>query len=69
MVVAQEIEGAREGVAVLMNDMGYTAVIVFECASPRNLWIKFKFSRVKVCAVVANSPIEGNVEERERFLK
>ena len=37
------------------------------CASSRILWIKFKFSRVKVCVVVRYSPSEGEGEERERF--
>ena len=35
--------------------------------SSRILWIKFKFSRVKVCVVVGCGPNEGNGEERERF--
>ena len=35
----KEIERAREGVGI-------------ECLSSRILWIKFRFSRVKVCMVV-----------------
>ena len=44
----QEIERAKKGVAILLND----AVIDFGCVSSIILWIKFKFSRVKVCVVV-----------------
>ena len=39
----QEMERAREGVAILLNDVCYTAVIDFVCISSRTLWIKFKF--------------------------
>ena len=34
-------------VAILLNDVWYSAVIDFGCVSSRILWIKFKFSRVK----------------------
>ena len=37
------IERARGGVAVLMNDEWYNAVIDFGCISSRILWVKFKF--------------------------
>ena len=40
----QWMERARKGVAILLNDFG--------CISSRILWVKFKFSRVKVCEVV-----------------
>ena len=43
----QEMERAREGVAVLLNDVWHSAVVKFGCVSSRILWIKFKFSRVK----------------------
>ena len=33
----------------------------------RTLWVKFKFSRVKVCVVVVYGPTKGELEERERF--
>ena len=46
------MERARKGVAVLLNDVWHIAVIDFGCVSPRILWIKFRFSRVKVCVVV-----------------
>ena len=45
----QEIERAREAVVILLNDVWHSAVIYIECLSSRILWIKFKFSRVKVC--------------------
>ena len=43
----KEIERAREGVAILLNDVWHNAVVDFGFIS-RILWIKFKFSRVKV---------------------
>ena len=63
----QEMERAREGVAILLNDVWHNAVVNFGCFSSRILWIKFKFSRVKVCMVVGYSPNEGNDEDRDRF--
>ena len=39
----------------------------FGCVSSKILWIKFKFSRVKVCVVVGYGPSERDVEERDRF--
>ena len=35
------------------------------CGSSRTLWVKFKFSRVKVCFGVVYGPNEGDVEETE----
>ena len=61
------MERAREGVAVLLNDVWHSAVIDFRCGNSRILWIKFKFSWVKVCVVVGYSPNVGIGEERERF--
>ena len=49
----QEMERAREGVAILFNDVWHSAVL--KC-SGRILWIKFMFSRVKVCVVVGYGP-------------
>ena len=63
----QEKERAMELVAVLLNDVWHSAVIDFVCVSSRILWIKFKFSRVKVCVVVGYGPGEGIGEEREIF--
>ena len=64
----QEMKRAREGVAVLMlNDVWHSAAIDFGCVSSRILWIKFKFSRVNVCAVMGYGPNEGIGEEKERF--
>ena len=39
----QEMEGAREGVAILLNNVWHSAVVDFGCVSSRILWIKFKF--------------------------
>ena len=46
------MERAREGVAVLLNDVWHSAMIDFGCISSRILWIKVKFTRIKVCVVV-----------------
>ena len=59
-----EIEKARKGVAVLLNDVWQSAVINFECVSSRILLVKFKFSRVKLCVVAGYVPTEDNGEER-----
>ena len=48
----QEMERAREDVAILLNHVWHSAVIDFGCVSSRFLWIKFKFSGVKICVVV-----------------
>ena len=48
----QEMERAREGVAILLNDAWNSAVIDFGCVSSRILWIKVKFTTVKFCVVV-----------------
>ena len=42
-------------------------MVDFGCVSFRILWVKFKFSKVKVCVVVGYGPNEGD-EERDRFL-
>ena len=47
-----EMERPREGVAILLSDVGHSAVVDFGCVSFRILWIKFEFSRVKICVVV-----------------
>ena len=36
-------------VVVLLSDVWHSAVIDFRCVSSRIIWIKFRFSRVKVC--------------------
>ena len=41
-------------------------MVDFRCVSFRILWIKFKFSRVKVCEVADYGPNERE-EERDRF--
>ena len=53
--------------AVLLNDVWHSAVIDVGYVSSRILWIKFKFSRVKVCVVVGYDPNGGIGEERERL--
>ena len=61
------MERAREGVAILLNDVWYEVVVDFGCVSSRNLWTKFQFSGVKVCVVVRYGPSEGKGEERDKF--
>ena len=56
-----------KGVVILLNDVWYNVVIDFGCISSRILWIKFKFSGVKVCVVVGYSSNERDGEERDRF--
>ena len=58
----QEMERAREVVAILLNDVWHSAV----CVSSRIFWIKSKFSRIRVCVVVGYGPSE-DVEKRDRF--
>ena len=67
IVVVQKIQMVRKGVAVLLNNVWHIAMIGFGCASSRTLWIKFRFSKVKVYMVVVHGLTEGIVEERERF--
>ena len=64
----QKMERAREGVAVMMNAVWHSAVIDSGCVNSRILWIKLKFSRVKVCVVVGYGFNEGDGKERVRFL-
>ena len=61
----QEMERAREGVDVLLSDVWHSTVVKHSYVSPRIPWIKFKFSRVKVCAVVGYGPDEAEGEERD----
>ena len=39
-------------VPILLNNVWHSAVVKYGCVRSRNLWIKFKFSVVKVCVVV-----------------
>ena len=42
-------------------------MVDFGCFSSRILWIKVKFSKIKVFVVVGYSPNEGDGEEKDRF--
>ena len=64
MAFVQKMERAKEGVAILLNDVWHSAVVDFGCVSCIILWIKFKFSRVKICEVVGYGPSEDG-EERD----
>ena len=57
-----EIERAREEVAVLLNDVWHSAMVKYGCVSLSIDWIKFKFSRAKVCVVVGYGPNKGDDE-------
>ena len=57
----EEIERARKGVTILLNDVWHSAVIDFGCVSSRILWVKFNFSKLKVCVEMLYAPL------RERF--
>ena len=50
---------AREGVAVLMNNLLHRSMVKFVCMSPRILMVKFKFEKVKVCVVVRVIHLRG----------
>ena len=50
------MERAREGVVILLNDVWHSAVV---------LWIKFKFSWIKVYMVVGHGPNDGDGEKRD----
>ena len=64
IAVVQEMKRAREGAAIMLNDVWHRAVVHFGCVSSRIFWIKFKFSMVKICVVVWYSHNEGDGEER-----
>ena len=42
-VGVQKMETAREGVAILLSNEWYSAVVTSGCVSSRILWIKLKF--------------------------
>ena len=69
IIAAVQMKRAREGVAILLKDVWHIAMVEFECDSSRKLWIKFKFSRVKVGVVVRDGQNERDGEERDRFWK
>ena len=60
------MERAREGVAVLLNDVWQCAVVKSGYVSSGILWIKLKSSRVKVCVVVEYGPTQGDGEDMDR---
>ena len=58
----QEMERAREGMAILLNDVWHSVMIDFGCGRFRILWIKLKFVWGR-----GYSPSERDDEERDRF--
>ena len=63
----QEMERGREGVPVLLNEVWHSALVKSGCFSSRILWIKFKFSRVKVCVVVGTAPLKEMLKKEIGF--
>ena len=63
----QEIERAREGLAILLSDVWHSVAMDFGFVSFRILWIKSRFSKVKVCVLVRYTPSEGDGKEKERL--
>ena len=61
----QEMERARKGVSILLNDVWHSAVLKSGCVSSRVLWIKFRFLEVKGCVLVGYGPNEGLGEARD----
>ena len=55
--------------AILFNDVWHGTVIDSGCCSSRILWIKFMFSRFKVCVVVGYDPSKGYGEEKRHNLE
>ena len=55
-------------VTVLLSIVWYSVVDEFRNVSSRILWSRFKFSRVKVCAVVVYDPTTLDDKEGEIFL-
>ena len=59
---------AKEGVAMMMNDVWFEAVVGYGCVSSRMLWVKFKFARVKLCVVAVYGPCNDRKEcEKDKF--
>ena len=58
-----EMETALEGMAILLNDEWHSAMEKCGYVSSRILWIKFKFSRFKVCVVVGHGPMKEIVKK------
>ena len=52
----QELKRTMEDVAVLMNDVWHSAEIDFGCVSSKTIWVKFRFSRAKVCVMRVYDP-------------
>ena len=63
----QEMERARENVAILLNDLWHSAVIDYGFVRSKIIWNKFRFSRVKICVVVGYVPSEGDGKERDNM--
>ena len=47
----------------VLNDVWHSGVIGFGCVTSRITWVKFKFSKVKVCVMVVYDSIEGEIKD------
>ena len=65
--VFREMERDREGVAIHLNDVWYSAVVDFGCVSFRILWINSGFQGLKYVWWWGYGPNKGDGEERDRF--
>ena len=63
----QKMKRSREGVPILLNNVWHSTVIDFGCVNSRILWIKSKFSRVKVFVVVGYGSNKGDGEKKDIF--
>ena len=63
----QEMKRAREGVAVLLNDVCHIVVTVFGCVSSRILWIKFSSQVFKFVWWWGTPPMKELVKKGKRF--
>ena len=59
----QEMERAREDVAILLNDVWHSAVVDFGFISSRMFWIEFKFLRSKFVCWWGMAPMKEIVKK------
>ena len=60
--------GRAKGVATMMNEVWFGAVVGYDCVSSQMLWAKFIFERVKLCVVTVHGPCNDREEgEKDKF--
>ena len=50
-----------------MNDFWHSGVVGYRRVCSRHLWLRVRFSKVKLFVVVVYDPTEGDVQQREKF--